>query len=221
MFRAPPPYKPGFCHFNVTSKPWFPVLLFSDVNLGMRNRQMLMTVAIVVLLLIAAVLAFAASKPDAFQVQRSTTIKASPETIYPLISDWHNFLAWSPFEKDPGMKRTFKGAASGKGAIYEWDGNNKVGAGRIEILEAIAPSRLVMQLDMFRPMKAQNTVEFTVSAKGGTTDVTWAMKGRVPFMGKLMGLVMNCDKMVGSQFEEGLAKLKGLAEQPGPRLAAA
>ena len=119
------------------------------------------------------------------------------------------------------MKRTFKGAASAKGAIYEWDGNNKVGSGRIEIMEALSPSRLVMQLDMIRPFKAQNTVEFTLAGKTGTTDVTWAMKGRVPFMAKLMSLVMNCDKMVGSQFEEGLAKLKSLAEQPAHRVAAA
>jgi uncharacterized protein YndB with AHSA1/START domain len=182
---------------------------------------MLMTVAIVAIILIIAVLAFAASKPDTFQVQRSTNIKAPPETIYPLISDWHNFPAWSPFEKDSGMKRTFKGAASGKGAIYEWDGNNKVGAGRIEIKEAVVPSKLVMQLDMIRPMKAQNAVEFTLAAKGGTTDVTWAMQGRTPFVGKLMSLVMNCEKMCGSQFEEGLAKLKSLAEQPTQRVAAA
>ena len=182
---------------------------------------MLLTIIIAVGVLVVALLAFAASRPDTFVVQRSVAIKASPETVYPLISDWHNFLTWSPFEKDPAMKRAFKGAASGKGAIYEWDGNNKVGAGRIEIMEAIAPSRLVMQLDMIRPMKAQNTVEFTLAAKSGTTDVTWAMNGRVPFMGKLMGLVMNCDKMVGSQFEEGLAKLKGVAEKPSQRVAAA
>ena len=182
---------------------------------------MLLTIIIAVGVLVVALLAFAARRPDTFVVQRSVAIKASPETVYPLISDWHNFLIWSPFEKDPAMKRAFKGAASGKGAIYEWDGNNKVGVGRIEIREAIAPSRLVMQLDMIRPMKAQNTVEFTLAPKGGTTDVTWAMNGRVPFPGKLMGLVMNCDKMVGSQFEEGLAKLKGLAEQPSQRVAAA
>ena len=182
---------------------------------------MLLTIIIAVGVLVVALLAFAARRPDTFVVQRSVAIKASPETVYPLISDWHNFLVWSPFEKGPSMKRAFKGAASGKGAIYEWDGNNKVGAGRIEIMEAIAPSSLVMQLDMIRPMKAQNTVEFTVAAKGGTTDVTWTMKGRVPFLGKLMGLVMNCDKMVGSQFEEGLAKLKGVAEKPSQRVAAA
>jgi hypothetical protein len=96
-----------------------------------------------------------------------------------------------------------------------------VGAGRIEIIEAIAPSRLVMQLDMIRPMKAQNMVEFALAAKGGTTDVTWTMKGRVPFLGKLMGLVMNCGKMVGRQFEEGLVRLKDLAEQSSQRVAAA
>src|SRR5262249_2582843 len=148
-------------------------------------------------------------------------IKPRPEPVCRPHSDGNIFLVWSPWEKAPAMKRAFKGAASGKGAIYEWDGNNKVGAGRIEITEAIAPSRLVMQLDMIRPMKAQNTVEFALAAKSGTTDVTWAMNGRVPFLGKLMSLVMNCDKMVGSQFEEGLAKLKGVAEKPSQRVAAA
>jgi len=182
---------------------------------------MLLTMIIAVGVLVVALLAFAARRPDTFVVQRSVAIKASPETVYPLISDWHNFLVWSRFEKETAMKRAFKGAASGRGAIYEWDGNNKVGAGRIEITEAIAPSRLVMQLDMIRPMKAQNTVEFTLAAKSGTTDVTWAMNGRVPFLGKLMSLIMNCDKMVGSQFEEGLAKLKGVAEKPSQRVAAA
>ncbi len=182
---------------------------------------MLMTIAVVLVVLVAALLAYAASKPDTFQVQRSTTIKAPAEAIYPLVSDWHNFLSWSPFEKDAAMKRTFTGAPSGKGAIYAWDGNNKVGAGRIKIMEAVPPSRLRMQLDMFRPMKAQNAVEFTFTSKGGTTDVTWAMNGRVPFMGKLMSLVMNCDKMVASQFDEGLAKLKSLAEQRAGHVAAA
>ena len=182
---------------------------------------MLTTVAILVGLVIVALLVFAASKPDTFQVQRSVTIEAPPETIYPLISDWHNFLTWSPFEKDPAMKRTFSGAASSKGAIYEWDGNKKVGAGRIEIIEAAAPSRLLMQLDMIRPMKAQNTVEFTLVRKGSTTHVTWAMTGKVPLMGKLMSLVMDCEKMCGSQFEEGLAKLKSVAEEPQRRVAAA
>jgi uncharacterized protein YndB with AHSA1/START domain len=181
----------------------------------------MLTVAIIVVLLVAALLAFAASKPGTFRVQRSTTINASPESVYSLVSDWHNFLSWSPFEKDTAMQRNFKGAASGKGAIYEWNGNNKVGAGRIEIIEAIAPSRLRMQLDMIRPMKAQNAVEFTFVGKGGTTEVTWAMQGSVPFMGKLMSLVMNCEKMCATQFDEGLAKLKSLAEQRSHQAAAA
>ena len=181
---------------------------------------MLMTVAILVAVLVVAVLAFAARKPDIFRVRRSTSINTSPEAIYPLITDWHNFLTWSPFEKDPAMKRAFKGAASGKGAVYEWDGNNKVGAGRIEIVEAVAPSRLVMRLDMLRPMKAQNTVEFTLAGGGVTTEVTWAMQGSAPFMAKLMSLFMNCEKMCAAQFDEGLAKLKALAEQQGRRVAA-
>jgi hypothetical protein len=192
----------------------------TDLN-NMRECFMLMIVAVVVVVLVAALLAVAASKPDNFQVQRSTTIVAPPETIYPLISNWQNFLAWSPFEKDPAMKRNFAGTASGKGAIYEWDGNSKVGAGRIEIVEAAAPSMLRMRLDMLRPMQAQNMVEFTLAPAGAATEVIWAMQGKVTFMGKLMSLVMNCEKMCGTQFEEGLAKLKSVAEQRERRPVAA
>ena len=181
---------------------------------------MLTTVAIIlatVVVLIAAILFYAATKPDTFRVQRTTSIKAPPEKIFPLINDLHSHTSWSPFEKGPEMKRTHSGAPQGKGAVYEWAGNRKVGTGRIAIVDATPPSKVTMKLDMFTPFEAHNIVEFTLDSKGistnaNSTNVTWAMHGPQPYMAKLMGTVINCDKMVGSQFDEGLAKLKALAE---------
>jgi uncharacterized protein YndB with AHSA1/START domain len=174
---------------------------------------MLTIIAAAVIVAIAAILIYAATKPDAFRVQRSVTIDAPPEKIVPLIDDLHAHHAWSPFEKDPAMKRTHSGAQSGPGAVYEWDGNRQVGRGRIAITDS-TPSKITMSLDMFTPFEAHNIVEFTLAPRdGSTTDVTWAMHGPQPYMGKLMGTFINCDKMVGSQFEDGLGKLKAIAER--------
>jgi uncharacterized protein YndB with AHSA1/START domain len=169
-------------------------------------------IAVVIALLIAALLVFAASKPDMFRVQRSASIAAPPEKIFPHLNDLHAHHAWSPFEKDPAMKRTHSGAPSGKGAVYEWEGNREVGKGRIAITESVPSSKLVLALDMLKPFEAHNTVEYTLEPKGSATNITWAMYGRQPFMAKLMSTFINCDKMVGSQFELGLAKLKTIAE---------
>jgi uncharacterized protein YndB with AHSA1/START domain len=169
-------------------------------------------VAVIIAIAIIAVLAYAATRPDAFQVQRTASIKAPPERIFPLIDDLHAHTTWSPFEKDPNMKRTHSGAPRGKGAVYDWEGNSQVGSGRLAITDS-TPSKITMALDMFRPFKAHNTVEFTLQPKEGWTNVTWAMHGRQPYMAKLMSTFINCDKMVGKQFEEGLGKMKALAEQ--------
>jgi hypothetical protein len=175
---------------------------------------MLTTTLIVIALLItvAVLLLHAASKPDTFGVQRSTNIAAPPEKIFPLINDLHAHTTWSPFEKDPDMKRTHSGSPQGKGAVYEWDGNRQVGSGRIAIADS-TPSNITMILEMFRPFKANNTVNFVLEPQGNATRVTWVMRGGQPFMAKVMSTFINCDKMVGSQFEEGLAKLKALAER--------
>ena len=169
-------------------------------------------VAIIIAVAIVAVLAYAATRPDAFQVQRTASIKAPPERIFPLIDDLHAHTTWSPFEKDPNMKRTHSGAPRGKGAVYDWEGNSQVGSGRIAITDS-TPSKVTMALDMFKPFKAHNIVEFSLQPKEGWTNVTWAMHGRQPYMAKLMSTFINCDKMVGKQFEEGLGKMKALAEQ--------
>jgi len=147
-------------------------------------------------------------------VLRRISINAPPEAIFPLVNDHRLVAAWSPYEKkDPAMKRAFSGAASGKGAVYEWDGDSNVGKGRIEIVDSVAPSKVTLKLDMIKPFEGHNTVEFTLQPQGETTTVTWAMHGAVPYMAKLFCMLMNGDRMVGDDFETGLANLKALAER--------
>jgi carbon monoxide dehydrogenase subunit G len=178
---------------------------------------MLKAILIVVAILavaVVAILAYAATRPDTFRVQRSTNIKAPADKIFPFINDFHTWTAWSPYEKrDPEMKRTFGGAPSGKGATYAWDGNKNVGAGHMEILDAPAPSRVTIKLDFSRPFEGHNTAEFTLEPQGDTTKVTWAMHGPAVFIGKVMGIFIDMDNMIGKDFEAGLTSLKSLAEK--------
>lgn len=174
---------------------------------------MLKKIAIVVLVLVAALLGFAAIQPDSFRVQRAASIKAPPEKIFPLIADFKSWSAWSPWEKlDPAMKRTYDGPASGKGAVYEWAGNREVGAGRMEIVEA-APSKVAIKLDFRAPFEAHNVAEFTLEPKGDATTVVWAMYGPHTYASKLMSLFFSMDGMVGGYFETGLANLTATAEK--------
>ena len=169
---------------------------------------------IVIVLVIALLLAIAASRPDQFRIERSATIKASPERIFPLINDLHRWQAWSPYEKkDPSMERTYEGPASGLGAAYGWNGNKNIGSGRMEISQSVPSSRVNLTLEFFTPFKASNTAEFVLVPQGDATRVIWAMQGRANFMSKLMGLVFNFDKMVGKDFEDGLVNLRTLSEQ--------
>jgi uncharacterized protein YndB with AHSA1/START domain len=172
----------------------------------------------VVLLVVAAgiigVLAFAATKPDIFRVQRSASIKAPADRIFGLITDLRGWRAWSPYEKrDPEMTRNYSGADKGKGAAYAWDGNRNVGAGRMEIIDVAPPSKVVIKLEFLRPFKANNTAEFVMEPKGDATTVTWAMHGPNKFIGKVMGIFIDMDKMIGKDFEDGLANLKTIAEK--------
>lgn len=178
---------------------------------------MLTTLAIILFLSIFALLGYAAIKPDTFRVERALGIAAPAEKIFALINDFHQWSAWSPFEKmDPAMKKNFSGAAAGTGAVYEWEGNAKAGKGRIEITEAAPSSKITMKLDMFKPFPANNLVVFTLEPQRDETYVTWVMQGPQSFMAKVMGVLMNCDKMVGGQFEEGLARLKSIVEKQTP-----
>lgn len=170
--------------------------------------------AAIVVVAIAGILIYAATRPDTFRVQRSASIKAPPDRIFALINDLHAWGAWSPYEKkDPAMKRTFAGASAGKGAVYEWDGDKNVGKGRMEIIEAVPPSKVVIKLDFIKPFEGHNTAEFTLEPKGDGTTVTWAMFGPSPLMMKVMGLFMNMDNMIGNDFAAGLANLKAVAEK--------
>jgi uncharacterized protein YndB with AHSA1/START domain len=172
------------------------------------------TIALVVVVLIAAVLAYVVTRPDSFRVERSTSIKAPPEKIFALLNDLHQWETWSPWEKiDPALKRTYSGAASGKGAAYAWAGNQEVGSGRMEITEPVPATKLTLKIDFTAPFEAHNMIEFTLVRDGDATHVTQAMYGPSPFVSKLMSLVFSMDKMVGGKFEEGLANLKGMAEK--------
>jgi uncharacterized protein YndB with AHSA1/START domain len=175
--------------------------------------EIIAIIAVIFALAIAVVLILAARKPDTFQVQRAASIKAPPEKIFPLINDFHQWQSWSPYEvKDPAMQRTFSGAASGKGAVYAWNGNKNVGSGRMEILDAPPPRKVVIKLDFFTPFEGHNTAEFTMLPVGDTTNVTWRMHGPASFMMKVMHVFMNMDNMIGNDFAIGLANLKRITE---------
>lgn len=175
---------------------------------------MLKTIALIATTMMAAILIYAATKPDTFQVQRSTQIAAPPDKVFGLIEDLHQWASWSPWEKmDPAMKKSYSGAPQGTGSALDWDGNADVGTGRMEIVNTVPASRVVIKLDFLKPFEAHNQTEFTLEGNGTTTTVTWAMHGPQPFMMKVMDVVMGMDRMVGKDFETGLANLKQLAEQ--------
>jgi uncharacterized protein YndB with AHSA1/START domain len=165
-------------------------------------------------LAVGGLLLYAARKPDTFRIERSIHINAPAEKIFPYINDFRRWMDWSPWETiDPALKRRHRGAPNGLGALYEWEGNNKVGQGHMEILESTPPSKVVIQLDFIKPFAARNRADFTLEPKDGRTEVTWAMHGPHPFMMRVMSVVMNMDKTVGKNFEAGLANLKALSEK--------
>lgn len=174
---------------------------------------MLTFVALAVVVLIVVILGLAATKPDSFRLERSTHIAAPPERVFALIDDFRSWAAWSPWEKlDPEMRRTHGGPDRGVGANYAWEGNKKVGAGRMEIVESLPPSRLAVKLDFLRLFEAHNIAEFALAPAGGGTDVTWSMHGPSPFVSKVMQVFMSMDAMVGKDFEAGLRNMKAAAE---------
>lgn len=175
---------------------------------------MLKIVALVIVALIVVILILAALKPDAFRVERSILIKASADKLFPHISDLRNWAAWSTWEKmDPAMKKTYSADSAGKGASYEWEGNKKVGHGRMTIAESVAPSKVAIQLDFYVPFESRNMADLTLQAQGNETLVTWAMYGPMPFISKLFSVFVSMDKMIGKDFEASLANLKTLAEK--------
>lgn len=163
---------------------------------------------------ILLVLLIAATKPNHFRVERSVDIAAPAGKIFPLLEDLRQQRLWSPYEqKDPDMKRTYSGAERGAGAIYEWDGDKNIGAGRQELVTVIPNERIEGKLDFFRPMKANNRFDFLLKPAANGTRVTWAVFGPMPFSSRIFSIFMDFDKMIGSDFEKGLMQLKQVAEK--------
>jgi hypothetical protein len=169
-------------------------------------------VAVVALVVIGFVIV-AALQPADFRISRQATIAAPPAAIFPHVNDLSKWRAWSPWENlDPDLKRTYEGPASGERASYAWVGNSQVGEGRMTITDSQASERVRIRLEFIKPFKATNQSEFTFEPTGDRTAVAWSMTGKHTFMGKAMCLVMNMDKMIGKNFEDGLAKLKNVSE---------
>ena len=178
-------------------------------------KKIALAVALLIALGIAVVLILAAFKPPGFSVQRSVVVAAPPEKVFAVLNDFRRWPEWSPWEKlDPAMKRTLGGAERGKGATYAWQGNAKAGAGRMEIVESVPAKTVGIQLDFIEPIEGRNTTVFTLTPQaGGGTQVNWEMRGLSPFVSKLMQVFVSMDRMIGNDFEEGLANLKRVVER--------
>lgn len=176
---------------------------------------MLTTLVAILILAVLALIAYAANHPSDFRIERSTTVRAAPETLFDLIEDFHRWTEWSPYENmDPNLKRTYAGAERGVGAAYGWEGR-KTGVGSMAITEAVKPSQVLIDLTFIKPFQAHNKAAFTLEPVGDSTKVTWAMSGHSGFFAKLISIFFSTEKMVGPQFEQGLANLKAVAERHG------
>ena len=165
--------------------------------------------------LIALFLVYIALQPSAFLIERSTTIAAAPAVVFGHVNDFHKWDAWSPWAKlDPNATNSFEGAESGAGAIFKWSGNSDVGEGRMTLTDSVPHDRIEIRLDFKKPFEDTSHTQFTFEPEGDRTVVTWTMKGRSNFIGRVFCFFMNMDKMLGGQFEKGLASLKTVAEKP-------
>lgn len=169
-------------------------------------------------IIIAAVCVIAAFQSDELNVSRSAIIAAPPDAVFKVVNDFRQWDAWSPWSKlDPAMKKTLEGPPEGVGAVYRWSGNNEVGEGKTTLIESRPPEKVAMKLEFTRPMAGTSDVQFTFAPEGAGTKVTWSMQGKKPFIGKVIGLFMDCEKLCGDQFSEGLANLeKVVAAAPKP-----
>jgi hypothetical protein len=176
-------------------------------------KKILLGVVIVVVVLVAVLAIAAALQPTHYRIERSATINAPTSVVFAQVNDFHKWEAWSPWAKlDPAMKESYEGAPSGTGASYTWTGNNQVGEGRMTITESHPSDLIKIKLDFIKPWSATNATDFRFKPQGNQTAVTWTMDGDNNFMGKVFGLFMNMDKMVGGDFEKGLAQMKSVAE---------
>ena len=170
--------------------------------------------AVILVIAVAAILSYAATRPDDFKVSRTATIEAAPERILPWIADLRQMNEWNPFAKqDPAMKIAYSGPRSGVGAAQDWESSGSGGKGRLEITGVAEPTSVAMRLDMEKPFEAHNAVAFDLRPNGEATEVTWTMTGGMPFISKVIGVFVSMDRMIGAEFEQGLADLKQLAEK--------
>ena len=174
---------------------------------------MLKTILIALAVIVVVIVIIVALQSSLFRIARSTTISAPPPAVFAQVNDFHKWEAWNPWGRiDPAMKQSYEGTPVGTGAIYTWTGNNEVGEGRMTITDS-RPSELIrIKLEFFKPLAATHTAEFTFKPEGNQTVVTWAMFGEKNFMAKAIHLFMNMDKMIGGQFEKGLADMKSIVE---------
>ena len=179
---------------------------------------MFINTLIALAILFAALAAFIATRPSVFRISRSAVLAASPDEVFGQVNDFHKWDAWSPWARlDPECKNTFEGAPHGTGAILKWSGNQRVGEGRQKII-ASRPGELIrIKLQFVRPFAATNEAEFDFESEENGTRVTWTMSGKNNFVGKALSLVMDCEKIVGPQFEQGLANLRGVVEAASKR----
>lgn len=174
---------------------------------------MLKKILIVLAILVVVFLVIVALQPADYRIMRTATISAQPAAVFAQVNDFHKWEAWSPWSKlDPTMKQTYEGPPAGTGAIYTWAGNNKVGEGRMTLTESHPNDLIRIKLDFLKPFASTCTTEFIFKPEGNQTLVTWNMFGRNGFVSKVFCMFMNMDKMVGSDFERGLASLKAVTE---------
>lgn len=172
------------------------------------------SIALVAVAAIGALLAYAATRPDTFRVERSASVQTTPEKLYPLINDMQQFNTWNPFNrKDPAMQGSYSGPTAGPGAAFAFQGNKDVGKGSLRIVQSQSPKEVTMELHMVEPFEGRNTVVFSLVPRGAGTEVTWAMHGPAPFVSKLIGVFFDMDRMIGRDFEDGLTALKARAEK--------
>ncbi len=175
--------------------------------------HVLMYVFFVLVLLVSIILLTASRRPDTFRTARTRTISSAPEKLFPLIDNLRQMNSWNPYAlRETSGTARYSGPERGEGATFHFAGS-KSGSGHIEVIESRPNSTVTLRLAMVKPFKVDNTVEFTLEPKGAATDVTWAMHGKQPLLGKVMALFINCDKMMGRDFEEGLANLAKIAEK--------
>src|SRR5207302_4610252 len=174
---------------------------------------MLIKILIALAVIVVVFVVIVAMQPSEFGVVRSATISAPAPALFAQVNDFHKWEAWNPWGKlDPTMKQAYEGAPAGTGAIYTWSGNNEVGEGRMTITESRPSDLIRIKLEFLKPFAATNTAEFTFKPEGNRTVVTWSMAGNVNFMAKIVHLFMDMDRMIGGNFEKGLAQLKSVVE---------